>query len=425
MQKKLSLLITLICICCTFTSCYDAREIDDEVYALAIGIDKGSTDRIRFTIEYPNYKSGGGSDSKDNKSKTQEGGSNIHIIESPTILEGLEMFGMSVSRRVSLMHVKVLIISEEFAREGVNDIVTPLERYYENRGTMNVIVSKGSAENFIKENITNIGSSIAKSIELIIQQSYYSNSFPRERFLTFYRTMCTDYGQPIATYGGVNDFIRLLQSGKRSQGVAEKGYLPGELAREGSIKREIVGAAVFNKDKMVGYLDSYEFGYLQLILGKYTNGDFSIEDKNAPGKAIVISLKNSRNTSVKTSFEDGKPVLYVDVKVEGDLEAIQSGIEYESIDYIENLNKQVEDFLLKGMKKIVDKTQNEFRSDIFGFGRYIAGHFATIKEWEEYNWLEHYPEAKVNIKVEVNIRRTGVLIGSKKLGAGKKTGMEK
>lgn len=66
----------------------------------------------------------------------------------------------------------------------------------------------------------------------------------------------------------------------------------------------------------------------------------------------------------------------------------------------------------KGVRETIEKTQKEFKSDIFGFGYLFAGSFNTIQEWESYNWFKHYPEAKVNVEVEFNIRRTGLMYGS-------------
>jgi len=420
MLRKLSFLMVLICMCSATTSCYDAREIDDEVYALAIGIDKGTTNKLRLTVGYPNYKGGGGGDSsKENKSESAKEGFNISVVECPTIMEGINMFGMFVSRRISLMHIKDIVISEDVARDGVDYIFAPLARYNETRSTMNVIISRGSAEEFIKKSDANIGMSRSKAGELLIQQSFFSNYFPTERFLEFYTAMYSGYRQPVAIYGGLNEIELVPANSKESPLITGKGDLPGEIAREAAGKVELAGMAVFRKDRMVGFLDTYEFAYYQMIIGKLTSKNITIEDKNAQDKAIVINIKNSRKPIIKTFFEDGKPALNVKVALEGDIQAIQSGINYESIDRIEELNKQIEDFLLEGITRTVEKTQKELKSDVFGFGRQFAGHFFTIKEWEKYDWLNHYPEAKVNIEVDVNVRRTGVLIGTTKINTEK------
>ncbi|MDF2989091.1 MAG: germination protein Ger(x)C family, partial [Eubacterium sp.] len=146
MKKKLSLLI-LCCLIISLTAsgCFDAAEVDDEVYALNLGLDKGITNKLRLTIQYPTYKSGGGGGGQgqdDNKGgmggSNEAPGSNTHTIEASTILEALDMYGMAISRRVSLMHAKNLIISEELAKSGIERYLAPLARFRETRRVMNV-----------------------------------------------------------------------------------------------------------------------------------------------------------------------------------------------------------------------------------------------------------------------------------------------
>lgn len=81
-------------------------------------------------------------------------GSNIHTIEASSILEGIDMYGMAISRRVSLMHTKMFVFSEDFAREGVASYLAPITSFMETRRTMHVAVVKGKAEDFIKEDMT-------------------------------------------------------------------------------------------------------------------------------------------------------------------------------------------------------------------------------------------------------------------------------
>ena len=59
------------------------------------------------------------------------------------------------------------------------------------------------------------------------------------------------------------------------------------------------------------------------------------------------------------------------------------------------------------MEEVIRKTQQEWNSDIFEFGKKIAGNFWTIPQFEEYNWLERYREAKIDVKVKANISRAG------------------
>lgn len=416
--RILPLIMLLAFLSSIVTGCGDAQEIDDEVYVLAIGIDKGTTNKVRVTIQYATYSTGGGGGGtasggkKEDSQSNQIPGSIIHTIEAPTILEAIDMYGMAISRRVSLMHTKQLIFSEEFAKEGVGDYIAPMARFRETRRIMNVTVVKGSAQDFIKENKTNIGESAAKSMELMAVQSRNTSFFPLSNFQTFYTGMLSTYEQAYSSYAGINEFKNLeSESEKKAPLIIDKGYLPGELPREGVAKREFVGTALFDGDKMVGTLNSVETRYFLMVKGIFRKGIITLEDKNAPGQAIPIDMRIGRPPRIKARFVDDKPVIDVNLVLEGDIGAIQSRISYEKVKYLNELNREAEKHLEEGIIKVIKKTQ-EYNSDIFGFGHKIAGSFDIIQDWEKYNWKKHYKEAEVNVHVSVNIRRTGLIIHS-------------
>jgi Ger(x)C family germination protein len=423
--KKINAVIGLsVFLCFILTGCNDAAEVDDYVYPVVMGLDKGVHNKLKLTIEYPTYKSGGGGGQMggggEKKGGGEEGGgyslqgANIHTIETPTILEGLDIFSMAISRKISLIHIKLLVISEELAREGIGSYLVPLTRYRDTRSTMFVLVTRGEAADFIKENKANIGESVTKSIELMEEQSKKTSYFPDINFHEFYRDVVSPYSAPYAAYVGVNDFKKLITKHEEGEGklVTEYDYLPGDMPREGVAKREYVGTAVFDGDRMVGYLSPTETRYMLMLNGKFKRGVFTLEDKRSPGEGIAFSIVPQRRPSIKARIEDGTPIYDIKLEMEANIESIQSRINYEKLDMIDELNSQIKSHLEDGMKKTIEKVQKEIKSDVFGLGNKLAGEFSTIQEWEDYNWLSHFPEAKINVDIQVTTRGTGLIIES-------------
>jgi len=410
----LKLAACLLVVCILLSGCFDAREIDDEVYAISIGIDKGTKNTIRLTIQYATYAGGGQqSGSSGMENPNMQGDSIVQTIECPSVLEGIDMFGMAISRRISLMHAKMVVFSEEFAKEGVGIYLAPIERYRETRGSMAVVVTRGSAEEFIKEVKSNIGGTISKAVELMFLQAKYNNYFPYIQFNEFYKNIISSYQQPIAIYGDINDFKN--KTDEKSQDVPMsimKGYLPGEIPRRGVTKIEYAGVAVFNGDKMEGALDFYECTYYLILIGKFKTGAITFKDPNAPENVIVLDIRSEKKPKIKAYFQDGKPVIDINLKIESDIESIQSRINYEEEDLHRELTDYAKKILTDNMYKLIEKVQKELGSDIFGFGRYMAGNFKTIQEWEEYNWFSHFPEAQVNLELDLHIRRSGMMTRS-------------
>ena len=42
--------------------------------------------------------------------------------------------------------------------------------------------------------------------------------------------------------------------------------------------------------------------------------------------------------------------------------------------------------------------------DIDGFGKYAVKYFPTIKDWQDYNWLDNYQNSTFNVNVETTIK---------------------
>jgi Ger(x)C family germination protein len=402
--------------------CMDASEIDDNVYAVAIGLDKGTNNKVIVTVQYPIYRSskGGGGGGGGSGTDTGGGGGNVHSVEAPTLLEGIDLMNMAISRRVSLTHTKMLIISEDFARAGIGEFLSPLAKFRETRRTMFVVVTKGRAMDLIEENKTNIGESTTKAIELMMAQSKSTGFFPGVSFHEFYKDIISSYGEAIAIYAGVNH-LQNMEVGKAKEKppiVIERDVKPGELPRFGTGKREFVGTALFSGDKMVGSLNPFETRYLLMITGRFKRGMLSLQDSKAPGSGIALSLRQGRATKISGRFVNGRPVIDVNLNIEADIGAIHSRINYESANLIEDLNQQLKKKIKEGATKTIEKTKKEYKTDVFEFGKKLAGYFPTIQEWEKYDWLSKYPEAKVNVKVEANVRRTGLTIYSTPIQGG-------
>jgi len=420
--KNLSFLMPIILFIVIFSGCtYDSIEIDDQVYTLVIGIDKGISNKVRVTVQFPTYKGGGGGtmekkggEDSENAVSGQVGNTIIETVEAPSILEGIDMINSTTTRRISLVHVKSAVFSEELAREGIGNYLETFARYRETRRTMQVIVCRGKAEDYIKESKTNIGESISKAIDLLYGQSSNTGFFPHAPFYKFYSSTLSPYGQAYSIYAGVNSLKNIPEEQMYDSNllITQPGYIAGNMPKKGGIKIELQGTAIFKGDKMVGYLNGYETRYFLMVINQYKKGIITVEDKMVPGDVIPLDIRLGRDTKVKASIKNGKPVIDVTITVEADLGAIQSKVEYEKHPLIDELNKQLEDVIKKGITDVITKTQNEFNADIFGFGHKISRSFFTIQEFEQYNWLEHYKDAEINVDVIANVRRTGLMFSS-------------
>ncbi|HHW49307.1 MAG TPA: Ger(x)C family spore germination protein [Clostridiaceae bacterium] len=402
--------------------CYDSREIDDMAYVVSLGLDKGKTNALRLTIQIaiPVATGAGSSGNEGGGGGEGSDSSFITTIETPTLYSGLNMANNYISKQLNMSHAKVIVISEEIAREGVQRYVNAIMRGREFRGNMFVLVSKGKAEEFIKETKPKFEVNPAKYFELNLMSYRYTGFIANTQLINFYLQEKCTCSQAVAILGGVNRFQSAEDFDLNGSTYLEKGkpfpmegdFIAGEVPRIGMIKSEFMGLAVFDGDKMVGELDGEEANYYLMLTGKYENSFFTVPDPLVKDYFVVLSLKTSRPPERKVTMSGDIPHISAKVKLEADILSIQSGKNYEDPKNVHLLEAATEEYIRNSMQKLLYKTSKELKTDIFGFGKSIKGTFLTWQDWIDFNWLDKYKNATFDVSVDFKIRRPGLMIRS-------------
>ncbi|MBE3101619.1 MAG: Ger(x)C family spore germination protein, partial [Firmicutes bacterium] len=419
MRKTISITLIVVILVTMLTGCYDSIEIDEMTYVLAIGLDKGVKDKLRLTIEFHTMKGGSSSSMSSSSGGGGPSGGGMGgnyptiTIDAPSFYTGLNMINSSLPHRLNFMHAKWLVFSEEMAKAGVSTYIAPIIRYREIRRSMHVIVAKGSACKFLEENQPFIGSTLSKTMELQVMGPTDTGYFPHVTLNDFYNGIKSTYRQPIAALGGLNNFNNYQEDGEKASAFQspEGQYYAGEMPRKGGSKVELYGTAVFDGDKMVGELTGDETRLLLMLMGDFKRGFFTIKDPKMPQYVVPLDVRTSRKTKIQVDIKNGKPYINAEIKLEGDILAIQSMINYEDISLKPLLEKAFEQQVKSEMDALIDKCKKE-KSDVFRFGTVACRKFLTIQDWEQYNWNKQFENAEVTVNVTFNIRRTGTLMKS-------------
>jgi len=409
-KKIILVLLIVVILPIGATGCYDRWEPDDLAYVLVMGFDKGVTDKLRLTLQIASFRDQGEGGSQ-KKGGGQASATESVTVECPSLFTGINIANITTSRRISLMHSKYVVFSEEMARSGdFEKYVIDLPRFREFRKSTHIVISRGKASDFIAQNKTFLSMRPAKAFSLILSQQVRDSFLPRGRFFDLYNGLKSDIEEPVAILGGVNP-LKLKQpgGGEHQESVSGGEYVAGEVPRQGGVKRDFFGAAVFRGPKMVGALDGEETRVLGMVTGDLQRGFFTIKDPENPDYIVALDVRPARRTQIKVNVKGDRPVVDLTVRLEGEILAVQSGICYEEKEKKAVLERAFEQEIEERMDSLVDECQNEFRSDIFGFGRRAVTHFLYEKEWDNYNWPEKFPTAQVNTDVDFIIRRTGMI----------------
>ncbi len=407
------------------TGCYDGREVDDLAYVAAIGLDKGVTNKLKLTLVFAVPSATGGS--SENGGGSGEKTSSILTLETPSIMAGLSLANNVVSRQVSIAHAKVIVFSSELAREGISNYINAFNRLRELKPTINMAVARGSAEEYLKSIKPSMESSVTKYFELIYRTYKYTGFTANTSYFKFYKYAKSTFIQPVATLAGITknessaDFATESSIVRRNSGFPLEGeFKAGEIPRAGDIKADIMGLAVFSGDRMVGELDGEDTAYYLMLRGEFFQSTITHVDPINKDNVVLLLIKQSRNPVHRVELSGGKPVISSKISLEGDIQTIQSEINYESPELLAILEKSVEDFIRKGMEELLQKTAEEYNTDIIGYGAVAKRKFATWQQWLDFDWHKRYPMAEFHVEVDLKIRRPGLLIRTMPIISSKK-----
>lgn len=396
------MLIGFSLLCCG--GCNGSREPDDQAYVIAVGIDKSAKPGM-IDVTYVGAlpvmtgENGGGP----GKPTTEV------TVTVPSLSEARNFLNSVTHFIPTLTHIKVIVLGEDLARQGIGDIIGPLSRFREYRGTNYILVAKGKAQDFFKNNNPGIPGSAARYYEAMMESSSETSYYLPTTLHAFYQGLKEPDTSPYAAMVAVNPQSLTDQPAKsKVPGEKTDEYYAGDMARSGSNPAEFFGTAVFRGDKMVGMLTNNETRLLAMLAGKYSRSYITVEDPLTPKHGININLRQGEKPDFTTQIVDGRPVMQAKIYLEGEITSVPSGINYEQAEYKELLEAQIRQIMKQEITDLVRRTQ-ECRADIAGFGYRFRHHFRQLKEWQEYNWTEKFPQADITVEVECKIRRTGLM----------------
>jgi spore germination protein KC len=309
-----------------------------------------------------------------------------------TPYNALANLSQKVSRKIVFQHTELYVFSERMARtKGVLPVIDGVARSRQSRRTIIVAVTKDNVEKVLTVNLpldsTNaIG--LANQIRLAVKQ----------------------YGG--GTVINVRDFlIRLNQPGQEPCAVAlelieekeEKDTGPGI---QPPIR--ISGRYLFKDDKVVGFFNNRETRGCNWVLKQVKFASLVLK---YPGRedVLVDVIATGQDSRIEPVIENGKPAIRLSIKAEGKINNITglSELKEESI-LTESLEKRMAEVIRNDIKIAVKKLQ-ELKTDEIGFGfAFYREKYALWKEMED-NWDELFASLPVEIEVNANIRRIGLV----------------
>ncbi len=419
MQKKrrrmrMLAVLALLFFTMMLSGCYDEREIDDLAYPLAIGLDTGTADSLRLTLQLAvplAIGKGGGEEEGGGKGTS----SYMITVDAPSLYTALNLINNTVSKEINTSHAKVVVISRKLAETDLKKYLKGIQRGREFRPDIYVVISNGTAEEYLKNVKPTLENNPSKYFELLLGKE--STSFyPNTNMHDFYNAFESDSIEPVAILSDLGrykstDAIRNEEQnastgGKRLEGQYEAGSTP--IVSQG--KNEVMGMAVFKNGKMTGTMSGAEASCYLMIKGDYRYSYWTIPDKMEKGDIVVMNIMQRKKPDIRIHLEGGRVTARIHLDLEGDFTSIQSNRDYEDFPGI--MEQEGSRVIKEETLKFLKRTTDEFDSDVCGIGRYVKGCFRTWDEWKSYNWFDKYKYTEFQVDVNLKMRRSGLMIRS-------------
>lgn len=413
-------ILLMIILLVLLSGCNGSHETDQLAYVVAIGVDREENGRflVTYQIAVPREIAGGG-DSGSGESDSSGGKKsfiNISLVGA-SFAETRNELKSAISLVPVMYQAKMIILGEDLARKGVGDVLAPLARFREFRGSMYVTVAAGRAKEFLEHNKPSISTSSNKYYELMMQSDQVAGSFLATSLHAFYHHVKQPGEDAYVTFVGVNPQAKSEKIEKnpaanqtRGKHKMETPQVAGNIERSGGNEAEFMGVAVFHGDRMTGVLDSHQTRILSMLLRRFKNGFISVEDPliTQGKKGINLHYVVSEPPDVKVGFADGKPIVQVNLKLEGEITSIASGIHYEDIEKRHQLEAYMSNLFTEDLLDFFQTTQ-AMNSDVFGVGNYYRSQFSLLSAYRDFDWKNRYSLAQISGNVEFKIRRTGLM----------------
>lgn len=345
-MKRIFAFIFVLFILFLSSGCYNYKEINEMAIVSSIGIDK---DDDNYVVSAQIMNSKESEDSEDSQIT-------VYSKKGKTIHEALRNLTLESPRKLYGNHLSKIVLSEEVAKEGIENILDLFIRVTEVRNEFIItIVKKDKASDVLKV-LTSTETIPAEYVKLSLKtadlNSGLSYTTKLEEFLSLYYKK------------GVDPVVPVLSIEKK----AKKGTTTDNVTTTSPISKIVIDSlAVTNNGKFEKYLDSNEiigYNYLRNQIKKMI---IPVKCDDNYYSSIAVE-KNKTKTNIKK--ENGKYVVYYDVNVEGIITEYNCDKELTDTKTITDLEKKTENKIKYYIESALKK-QKETKGKFLGIERLI------------------------------------------------------
>ncbi len=309
-----------------FTGCYDYVEINEMAIVYGVAVDL-KDEEFHVTFEILNTKN------KDDMGQEEK----VYYARGTgfSLSEAFTNTAFEIAKTPYLAHLKTVIISEEVAKNKLEDLLDFMLRDNHIRNIFYLVMARDYKAEEILTSINTNNPISSNAISDLIEHKNLKNNMASAMNFEKFMTTLVDPRQDV--------------------------YLSSVTLEDSIIKLGSLG--IFDDFKFTHYLTDEESALLNLITGEAEEYHFKI---NCPNSQDTIIFSTNKKSKAKMEVEDSK----VSLKLEPELRLVENhcDLDFRTVETYELLEEKASDYFKTEMEKLTT-TLKDKDSDLLGIKR--------------------------------------------------------
>jgi len=394
--------VALLALALLASGCLDHRPPERSALVLGLGLDVDPEDETQVVVTQliviPSSVAAG------SENPSPQPGTAFFLLSSKaTTLEIATAAAVQkLSRIPAYAHMDALVMGEDFARLGrsVEPAVAWAMRHPEIRPNMFVFVADVSAQYFLDAQ-SSLDPLPGEALSHLMDHAEMIPFVYPVRLFEFARGLASPRQDSALPYVDRTAPADVQVPPGFQQQLMVDGTMPN-VAQKTQV--QLKGMAIFKGPRMVGLLTAGDGNGLRWIYGG-ARSSVSIEHPTVPGAYIVANTVSS-STKRRARFEGEELVLSIEIRATMDAWGLGTTQPVELGSFQDEVHRRLAAAIEADVRRTMARLQ-ELKADIFGFGD--ALYRSAPRDWEkvEQVWDDLYSEARVDVRVDVILKRTG------------------
>ena len=378
MAKKI-LCLLMVCLC-FLGGCWDYRGLNEMSIVAGMAIDK-NPENSGYDVTF---------ELVDLTANVKESGpqSMLLVADGKTLFDAARNAKRRIRNKLYFGHMETIIISEEIAREeNLSGLMDWCLRSTELRETICIMVSQHETA---KDILTaeGIGTKV-NSMEI-------------------HHAAMEDKEHTAST-----SFVELYNIYNILKAEGKELTLPSvhNVENEDIITTELNGTAVFKGERLVGLLSPEESKYFLFAMDEVSSAILTIPFGDTEEDNLSLEITEHSATTTYT-YQDEAVKVNIKLDTSASLHESTEPVNSLNLPQLASIEYTADQKLIQGVEAVVNRVQEEYASDIFGFGSIISQQDPALWRKLKDQWDTIFPTIEVTVESKMRIINTATVKNS-------------